>query len=106
MTNQEFVTTLRRYYPKLIVPAKAPRSYYLKAYKTLKTCGITIADTEVIGKWLAKQTWIKTPINLMTAACKAGEWLAKAQAEAANVKIAPRTRKDDEWITEDTTKQG
>ena len=100
MTNQEFVNAVRAGYPKLIVPAKAPRSYYSKVFKLLKSCNITVDDASVIGKWLAKQTWIKSPITLIACANKAGEWLAKAQAETGSFKAAPRTRKDDDWVTE------
>lgn len=102
MTNQEFVTAIRTHYPKLIVPAKAPRSYFNKAYKLLKACNITIEDANTIGRWLSKQTWIKSPITLIAVANKAGEWLAKAQAESTP-KVAPRTRKDDDWVTEEVS---
>lgn len=99
MTVNEFVKAIRVGYPKLIVPAKAPRSYFNKAYKLIKDCGITEADAELIGKWLSKQGWLKQATTLIVAAQKAGEWLAKAQAET-EIKVAPRTRKDDDWITD------
>lgn len=98
ITNQQFVTAIRKAYPKLIVPAKAPRSYFNKAYKLINSSNITVEDAELIGRWLAKQGWLKSPTTLIVVASKAGEWLAKAQAEQ-NKPVAPRTRKEDDWIT-------
>lgn len=81
MSIKTFIEQVQLNYKGLIVPTKVPGSYWGRATKILKECGITKDDALLLGKWLSRQAWLSNGITVIVAAQKAGEWLAKAQAE-------------------------
>lgn len=76
-----FAGEIRKSYPQLIVPKKSPKVYWIKIAKMLESASITKEDAFKVGAWLSRQKWLREPVTVMTAAMKAGEWLAKATAQ-------------------------
>lgn len=81
LASAYFIEEIRKSYTALIVPKKVPPSYWGRVTKVLKDSGITRDDAFVLGQWLSRQAWLTDGITVMVAAQKAGEWLARAQAE-------------------------
>jgi hypothetical protein len=64
---------------KVVELASGP-SGYGRASKMATAMGVTVADAEVVGAWLARQGWMREPTTILGVLNKWAEWLPRARA--------------------------
>lgn len=95
VTAHTFADIVRRHYSRLVVPdsKRTPATYWARLGAALKRAQLSEEEVELLARWVDKQTWFKKPVDVQTLAAKAGEWLAKAQAEQPK-KANPRVEEE------------
>lgn len=81
----------RKYVQAPLLPAQ-----YVQASRQLAMLQATPDQAAEVGRWLARQAWIKQPVTLSTVIKKWGEWLSKARAEGAREDSSAAWRRDEQ----------